>query len=397
VRLLCIGNRYPPSAAEGGYEVIWAGAVRALRAAGHDVRVLTTDVDPVAPGDEDVHRELRWYWRDHEFPRLSLRATLSLERHNSDVLRRHLDELAPELVCFWSMGGMSLSLLEHVRQAGLPAAAMVCDDWIAYGPRVDGWTARWRGIGRVAAPLAARAFELPTDLDLDRAAHWIFISRYTLDAAREQGWTLPGAAVVHSGIDASRFAPRDPAEWDWRLLYAGRLDPRKGVETAIEALARLPDEARLTIKGDGDRAYVTELCALAARLAVADRVSFEPYGRNDVADAYASADALVFPVRWREPWGLVPLEAMAIGRPVLASRAGGGAAEYLADGDNCLQFEPGDAGGLATAAARLADDPGLRERIRVGGAATAARFTDAEFHAALERELLRVLATGRSS
>jgi glycosyltransferase involved in cell wall biosynthesis len=88
---------------------------------------------------------------------------------------------------------------------------------------------------------------------------------------------------------------------------------------------------------------------------------------------------------------------MAIGRPVLASRAGGGAAEYLADGDNCLQFEPGDAGGLATAAARLADDPGLRERIRVGGAATAARFTDAEFHAALERELLRVLATGRSS
>jgi len=397
VRLLCIGNRYPPSSAEGGYEVIWAGAVEALRAAGHDVRILTTDVDPRSPSDHDVHRELRWYWRDHAFPALPLRATLELERHNARVLQHQLHDFGAELVCFWSMGGMSLSLFEHVRSAGLPAVAMVCDDWMAYGPRVDGWSARWLGVGRVAAPLAAGAFKLPTRLALGPPTRWLFISHYTLETARDHGWEVPGAKVVHSGIDARAFTPREPSEWRWRLLYPGRLDPRKGVGTAIEALARLPADATLTIKGDGAREYIAELGDLAARLAVADRVSFERYGRADVAAAYASADAIVFPVRWREPWGLVPLEAMAVGRPVLASRAGGGAAEYLADGDNCLQFEPGDADGLAAACIRLADDASLRAKLRAKGAATAARFTDDEFHAALESELLGALDGGRSS
>jgi glycosyltransferase involved in cell wall biosynthesis len=162
------------------------------------------------------------------------------------------------------------------------------------------------------------------------------------------------------------------------------------VDTAIEALALLPREATLAVRGDGDPAYVAELHALAERLGVTDRVAFEPYTRDGVAGAYAAADAVVFPVTWQEPWGLVPLEAMSVGRPVLASRAGGGAAEYLEDGVNCLQFEPGDAAGLAAVVRRLADDGALREAVRAGGAATAARFTDARFHAALERELLAV-------
>jgi glycogen synthase len=386
VRVLCIGNRFPPSAAEGGYEVIWAGAVRALRDAGHELGVLTTTVDPPAPGDEDVRRELRWYWRDHAFPPLSLRATVALERHNEAVLRRTLAGFAPDVVCFWSMGGMSLSLLEQVRRAGLPATAVVCDDWIAYAPRVDGWSARPRGVRAVVA----LASGLPARVDLDRAAHWMFISDYTLETARAHGWRLPGAVVEPAGIDARRFAPQAGTEWRWRLLYPGRLDSRKGVGTAIEALARLPKQATLMIKGDGEPAYVAELRELAQRLAVADRVTFAPYARADVVTAYSAADAIVFPVRWREPWGLVPLEAMAVGRPVLASRAGGGAAEYLADGINCLQFEPGDADGLATALERLAADPRLREKLRAGGFETAARYTDERFHAALERELLAV-------
>lgn len=66
VRVLTIGNMYPPQHL-GGYELIWQSAVRDLRGRGHDVRVLTTDYrrEESGPDDDDVHRDLRWYWSEH--------------------------------------------------------------------------------------------------------------------------------------------------------------------------------------------------------------------------------------------------------------------------------------------------------------------------------------------
>src|SRR3954462_15813456 len=86
VRVLCVGNMYPPHDLRGGYELTWRSSVLHLRANGHEVRVLTTDyrspaLDPTAELDADVHRELRWYWRDHAFPRFSPRERLAIERH----------------------------------------------------------------------------------------------------------------------------------------------------------------------------------------------------------------------------------------------------------------------------------------------------------------------------
>ena len=69
---------------------------------------------------------------------------------------------------------------------------------------------------------------------------------------------------------------------------------------------------------------------------------------------------------WEEPWGLVPLEAMALGRPVTASGRGG-SSEYLRDGENCLLHVPGDPVSLAETVRRLAGDEALRERLLTGG------------------------------
>src|SRR5690348_4710410 len=116
---------YPPHHL-GGYELVWHGSVRALRAAGHEVRVLTTDFRLDGTGedeDSDVHRDLQWYWRDHQFPRLRRHARARLERRNAAALARNLDAFAPDVVAWWSMGGMSLSLISQVARAGLPAAA----------------------------------------------------------------------------------------------------------------------------------------------------------------------------------------------------------------------------------------------------------------------------------
>jgi glycogen synthase len=399
MRILSIGNRYPPWSI-GGYERTWESTVVTLRAAGHEVRVLTTRPDPSdlqAPAqtpDSDVHRELAWYWREHAFMPLSWRRCVALERHNAAVLAHHLADAQPHAVMWWAMGGMSLSLLEQAHRAGVPAVAVVGDDWLLYGPRVDAWTRAFAGRARVLAPLAERLTGLPARLATERAARWSMNSRATLSAALQAGWLLPDASVAHPGVDPARFTPAPPREWSWRLLYCGRIDPRKGIETAIRALAALPEAATLRIHGDGDARHRTELAALAQALGLAERVSFDAGAPEAVVAAYAACDVLVFPVTWREPWGLVPLEAMAVGRPVVATDAGGGPAEYLRDGENCLQYPPGDAPRLAQAIRQLADDPGLRARLVRGGALTAARFTERAFHDALAQELEQTIRDG---
>jgi glycogen synthase len=399
VRILTVGNRYPPWSL-GGYETTWASTVAALRAAGHPTYVLTTQPDATdRPADgaatAELGRELTWYWEAHRFPLRSLRECVALERANAAVLAARLRAWRPDAVLWFAMGGMSLSLLEQVRRAGVPAVAAVADDWLGYGPEVDGWTRRWRGpVGRLAAPVAERLGGVPARLDLERAARWTFISAHTLAAARAAGWRLPGAVVHHPGVDPERFAPSPPPPWQWRLLYCGRIDPRKGIDTAVRALPLLPDAATLVIDGHGDATHAAALQALADELGVGSRVHFRVSDRPAVPAAIAACDTLVFPVTWEEPWGLVPLEAMATGRPVVAADSGGGAAEYLEPERNCLAFAPGDATGLAGAVRRLADDEALRGALVRGGTATAGRLSERAFVAALVAELEAAVAAG---
>jgi glycosyltransferase involved in cell wall biosynthesis len=190
-------------------------------------------------------------------------------------------------------------------------------------------------------------------------------------------WSFPSSAVVPWGIDASVFRlPMTAREhpWRWRLLHAGRVDERKGIATVIEALALCPHEATLEVLGRGDASYLSVLRALARELGVADRVTFGESDREELAVRYGGADAVVFAPLWDEPFGLVPLEAMACGTPVVASPTGG-ATEFMTNGTNCLTFPPGDVHGLAGALVRLSQDPVLRAHVIGGGLETAGRYT----------------------
>jgi glycogen(starch) synthase len=395
VRVLAVGNMYPPHHF-GGYELVWRAAMRHLERNGHEVRILTTDLDTgtAEPDDGDVHRELRWYWRDHAFPRLPLRERAQLERWNARVLERHLDELDPDAVTWWSMGGMSLSMMETVRRRGIPALAFVHDDWLDYGRHADGWTGLFTFRLERIAPLVERVVGVPTRVDLTSAARYLFVSDTTRRRAREAGVAPASTGVVHSGIDPGFVDPAPEGEWSWSLLYVGRLDERKGVQTAVAALTELPAAATLTIVGGWDESEEVRLAELAERLGVAERVRFlGQRTRAEVRADYADADVVVFPVIWEEPWGLVPLEGMARGRPVVAT-ARGGSGEYLRDGENALLFEAGDAPALASAVARLAEDGSLRERLRARGLETAARHTEDVLNEAVLRELVAVTRRG---
>jgi glycogen synthase len=387
LRVLCVGNIYPPQAPGGGYEITWRSCVAHLRERGDDVRVLTSDhrepgVAADTREDGDVHRRLRWYWKEHAFPRRGLREVLAIEHHNAEALARQLAEFRPDVVCWWGMGGMSLGLVERVRRAGIPAVGVVGDEWMVWGPRVDAWQRLCRRL-RPAAPLAERVSGLPARVELGTAAVWLFNSHEVRARSRAAWPSLADARVEHPGIDDALFQPAPPpADWRWRLLCLGRMDERKGVHVAVEALALLPD-AVLVIQGRGDPSYVSRLKARAAELGALERIEFSAAPREQLAAVYADADALLFPVQWEEPWGLVPLEAMAVGRPVVASGTGG-SAEYLRHEQNCLSYEPrNSAPALAAALRRLADDAPLQARLRSAGFATAARFTERRYNEAI--------------
>lgn len=399
VRVLTVGNMYPPHHL-GGYELIWHSTVEFLRSRGHDVRVLTTDarLEGVSAADDlDVHRELQWYWADHAWPRRTGRQRLAVERHNAAVFERHCRDLRPDVVTWWSMGGMSMSLLARGHRAGVPSVALVHDDWMLYGPHEDQWlrmTARrpW------AAPLARALAGIAPRISGDMVDEWLFVSDWTRRRALRGGWVLPHADVVHSGVDAGFQRPAPSRPWSGRLLCVGRLDERKGVDTAVAALPLMADDTTLTVVGEGDEQVRRALLRQVGELDLQDRVSVVGgRTRGELPEIFGEHDALIFPVRWDEPWGLVPLEAMALGRPVVAT-APGGSAEYLRDGENALVVERDDPGAIARAVGRLAADRELRERLRAGGLRIAARHTEAAFNervlAALERVTARVPGRG---
>jgi glycosyltransferase involved in cell wall biosynthesis len=136
---------------------------------------------------------------------------------------------------------------------------------------------------------------------------------------------------------------------------------------------------------------------LAARLGVADRVRFAGFASGEqLRSAYAEADAVVFPVRWNEPFGLVPLEAMGMGRPVITTSRGG-TAEFVRDGINALVFEADDPRGLADCVGRLAADEKLRARIREEGSRTAARYSVMEFAERTVEEIVHAARRTRAT
>ena len=184
------------------------------------------------------------------------------------------------------------------------------------------------------------------------------------------------SAVVLSGIEADDFpsGPSDPVERTWRgrLLYVGRLDERKGVLTAVEALARLDDRHTLELVGRGDAAAA--VVARAEALGVADRVTIGSRPRSELASCYRSADVLLFTSEWDEPFGLTPIEAMACDTPVVGTGTGG-SADFLVDGRTCLRYPAGDAEALAECIRRLAGDPALRRCLVAGGRTVATELT----------------------
>ena len=141
--------------------------------------------------------------------------------------------------------------------------------------------------------------------------------------------------IISPGVDLDVFKPGDRSAARNKLgltkakmvLYAGRLEPLKGIDIAIEAVSKLDTHeiVNLTVVGGDSTSedIVLELKSLAGSLGISERVKFiGSISQSELADYYRAADVLIFP-SYYESFGLVALEAMASGIPVVASRVGG--------------------------------------------------------------------------
>nr|WP_084721846.1 glycosyltransferase [Rhodococcus marinonascens] len=181
-------------------------------------------------------------------------------------------------------------------------------------------------------------------------------------------------SVVPSGVDVSAFTPEgrtDEKGKRHRLVMAGRLAPSKGFDTAIEALAHFPD-TELVIAGGpaaddvADNSEATRLLKVARNAKVRNRVRIiGRVPREDMPSLLRSADAVVC-TPWYEPFGMVPLEAMACGTPVVAS-AVGGMRDTVVDGITGRLISPRNPMRLAEALRQIFDDDALRTGYGMAG------------------------------
>jgi glycosyltransferase involved in cell wall biosynthesis len=161
-----------------------------------------------------------------------------------------------------------------------------------------------------------------------------------------------------------------------RVVFAGRIVLAKGIDVLIRAARRV--DAEFVICGEGRR--LQDMRDLARELGVAERVSFKGWlDAERLADEFANASLVVIPSVWPEPFGLVGIEALAAGRPAVAS-ATGGVGDWLEDGVAGLCVPPGDEGELARALNELLADPDRQQTMGTAGRRLVAERFSPERH-----------------
>lgn len=232
----------------------------------------------------------------------------------------------------------------------------------------------------------SRPLEVAKRALIRRAAGFFVPGRASADYVRSFGVREEQVSHAPNAVDAEIFGRANvdrSGRESCTFLYAGRLDPEKGIDVLLRAFARVPGE--LVLAGSGSE---------EARLrALADgRVRFlGPLDRDELPAVYAQADVFVLPSR-SEPWGMVLNEAAAAGLPLVATEGAGAAHDLIEDGANGFRVPVDDDDALAAAMRRLAEDEPLRLAAGARSRELAARFTPeawADGVAGLARRLAR--------
>lgn len=377
MRICLVTREYPALGTHGGIGTYTQNLVGGLAARGHDVTVIARAEEPTPPFTEAVGGG-----------RVQVEAITAAERWRLPAFNRHV--------------GMTMRALPFAVEAARRFTEL--DQRRPFDvvevPEYQGW-----GLGVALAATCAtvvrlhthtrlvrRLNDVPVDLDT-RLASWLeSLTIQSGDRVLANSAALAGQArrdfrvpserlgVLPLGIDTERFAPQDPQWLRAKLgvgsdvpivLYVGRLERRKGVETLIEAFGRLREaraDARLVMAGFStdtgpDRQGLLEvLRERALALGVADGVHFMGHVPYELLPRYYSGCDLFLAPSLYEPFGMIYLEAMACGKPVVGCDAGG-VPEIIQHARNGFLVPPGDAAALGATLVELLQYPSWRDRV----------------------------------
>lgn len=314
-----------------------------LRARGHDVTVITPADSPVPAGVIAVGRTIGVPFNGSVArlafgPRIATRIRATLRREAPDVVHVH-EPFAPS--------------------AGMLAAAT------SRAPVVGTFHAAMSGspVYRAAAPILRPLWrKLSARIAVSEEA------RRTIDRLFHGN-----VRIVPNGIALERFnRVPPPGEGASEILFVGRFERRKGAAVLLDAFPRVRERvpsATLTIVGEGAERATLERRAAGLPVRFVGRV--EP---DALADAMQAAAVVCAPSLGGESFGIVLLEAMAAGRPVVASAIPGYAA-VARDGLDGLMVPPGDAEALARALVEVLSSPERAATMAESGRARAARYS----------------------
>ncbi len=331
--------------APGGVQVHIGQLSRHLRERGHEVLVL-------APGDQPGFRDdARIVGRPYPVHVNGSVARLCFSRRSAQVIAKALDVFGPDVI--------------HVHDPLTPSTSML-GVLLKTAPVVatfHSYFARDHFEGRVytaLAPLLRPVWRrVDRHLAVSAAARDSVCSRMNDDRKVE---------IVPNGADVDVFANAVPATLPpgRRLLFVGRLEPRKGFPVAVRAFAMLAAEfadLQLLVVGDGaERSVIDSLPAeIRSRVQMLGKVS------NEALPTYhRAADVFISPATGSESFGIVLVEAMAAGLPIVASDIAG-YREVARQGLEALLVAPSDPTALADGVRRVLRDPGLAAALGTRG------------------------------
>lgn len=348
----------------GGINVHVAELARAMGLRGHEVTVYTRRDDAALPRRAGFGPNVTVVHLDAGPPR-----PLPKEQ-----LAEHLDELARALESAVAEEPAFDIVHSHYWLSGVAADAALPSTAAAthvHTPHALGVARKRHPPHEVPELRLAREAEL-----LGAAGHIVATSSDEVFELRRLGLRADRVTVVPSGVDLELFHPKGPVDlrrpgWS-RVVVVGRLLARKGMRDVVRAMASVPS-AELVIAGgppreqlDGDE-EARRLRDLAGELGVQGRVALRGRAsRRDVASLLRSADVVVS-VPHYEPFGTVPLEAMACGAAVITTPVGG-LIDTVVDGVTGVHVPVGDCEALAEALNHLLAKPYWRLALGAGGA-----------------------------
>jgi glycosyltransferase involved in cell wall biosynthesis len=200
----------------------------------------------------------------------------------------------------------------------------------------------------------------------NRGLVFLALTNYQAECLLKNGCAPEAVKVLHPFTNL----PVLPTEREERrILFVGRIVKQKGLDRLIDAIQYIDPSCRLVVNGDGPELKTAK--EIAQRLGMASRIDFLGWtGREELARCYAESAVVVVPSIWPEPFGMVGIEAMSYGKPVVAFDVGG-ISDWLEDGVTGFLIEPYDLREMAKKIDYLlkhsgvAREMGMRGRSRV--------------------------------